>query len=110
MKSMLIALALFAGQATTMQEKPVVHLKPNTSAIEPAFGGSLLVLSNAPAVVHLPSSPPGAEANGAPWMVDVRNFGPTSVTIVDKQSFSTVVAVNQIVHILSNGRTYSLKH
>jgi len=110
MKSILLAVALFAGQAMTLQDKPVVHLMPHTDIIQPAFGGSLLELSQAPPVVYLPAPPPKADANGIQWTIDVKNFGPLAVTVADKGTFSTPVAVGQTIHILSNGSKYVLKH
>ena len=110
MKSMFFALIFIAGQAITMQDKPVVHLKPNSNAIEPAFRGSLVELSNAPATVYLPAPAPAPDADGNAWSVDVKNFGPAPVTIVGKQNFNITVSVNQTIHILVNGQGYILKH
>ena len=110
MKTVLISLALFAGQAMTLQPKPIVHLKPHTDRIEAAFGGSLLELSQAPAVVQLPLDPPKPDSAGNQWIVDVRNYGPSPVTILGKGDFSTQVAVNQTIHVASNGSTYLLQH
>lgn len=110
MKSLLFALIFIAGHAITMQEKPVVHLKPHSNAIDPASRGSLVELSNAPATVYLPTPVPPLDADGIPWSVDVKNLGPASVTIVGKQNFNTTVTVNQTIHILANGQGYRLKH
>lgn len=110
MKSLLLGLILFAGQAITMQSKPVVHLRPNSNVIDPNFGGSLVELSNAPATVYLPASIPAPDASGDPWSIDVKNFGPAAVTISGKQNFTTIVAVNQTIHIQVNGQGYMLKH
>ena len=110
MKHMLFALIFITGQAITMQEKPVIHLKPHSNTIDPAFRGSLVELSNAPATVYLPASPPAPDTNGDPWSVDVKNFGPAPVTIVSKQNFNTTISVNQTIHILANGQGYILKH
>ena len=110
MKHLLIAVALFAGQAMTMQEKPVVHLKPHTDYILAGFGGSLVELSQAPSVIRLPMPPPQPDAQGNQWTVDVKNFGPAPVTVADKSNFSVPVAVNQTIHIYSNGSIYILKH
>ena len=110
MKTLLMPLALLAGQAINLQAKPVVHLKPNTDLIQPAFGGSILELLQAPPVIHLPVAPPKPDANGNRWTVDVKNFGPQPVTVVDKGTFNAPVAVNQTIHIVSNGSVYLLKH
>jgi hypothetical protein len=110
MKSLLALLALFAGQAVTLQSKPVVHLRPHTDVIDPAFAGSLVELMRTPAVIHLPSPPPKVDASGVQWTVDVKNFGPTPVTVVYKTTFTVPVAVNETVHIVSDGDRYILKH
>lgn len=111
MKPFLLVLALLAGQAPVrLQSKPVVRLEPHKAAIEPGFGGSLLELIDSPAVVHLPKTPPKADAKGAQWNVDVRNFGPKAVTIADKGAFQVSVAVGETVHIYSNGSVYLLRH
>jgi len=110
MKPLLIALVLFAGQAITMQEKPVVHLKPHTDFIVEGFGSSLLELREAPQIVYLPPSPPKPDVSGKQWTIDVKNFGPTPVTVADKGTFKAPVAVGQTVHILSNGSKYTVKH
>jgi hypothetical protein len=110
MKTRLGALAFIAAQAMSMQDEPVVHLKPHSAFIEIAFGGSLVELSHAPTIVHLPPSPPRPDAAGNQWAVDVKNFGPTPVTIADTGTFSAPVAVNETIHIYSNGHYYILKH
>ncbi len=35
-------------------EKPVVHLEPHSDAVQIGFGGKLLELINAPAIIRLP--------------------------------------------------------
>ena len=110
MKSILISLALFAGQAVHMQEKPVVRLKPHTAGIEAQWGGSLLELSQAPAAIYLPMTPPRPDVAGHRWTIDVKNFGPLPVTVQGKGGFSVPVAVNQTIHIVSNGAAYSLQY
>jgi hypothetical protein len=110
MRPLLLSFALVAAQAISMQQKPVVHLKANTAAIEAFWGGSILELRQAPAVVYLPPKPPKPDAGGNRWTLDVKNFGPLPVTVEDKHGFSTPVTVNQTIHIVSNGSAYSLKH
>jgi hypothetical protein len=110
MKALLFVLALFIGQAMTLQDKPVVHLKPHSDLIEAAFGGSRLELSRGPEVVHLPAPPPKPDENGVQWTLDVRNFGPLPVTVEYRDSFSVSIAVNQTIHIHSNGNVYFLQH
>lgn len=110
MKSLLLLLALFAGQAVTTQSKPVVHLKPNTNLIEANFAGSLVALISTPTSIHLPALPPNSDAKGLQWTVDVKNFGPLPVTVYGKGAFSVSIAVNQTVHIYSDGSRYFLKY
>jgi len=107
-KSLFVFLALFAGQMMTLQDEPVVRLQPHRDSIEAGFGGKMLQLSNAPAIVHLPISPPKLDDHGNPWKVDVKNFGPGSVTVVDKSGFNAQVSAGQTVHIYWNGTVYSL--
>lgn len=109
MKALLMSLAFFASQMITMQNKPVVHLKPHKDGIDVSFAGSILELQNAPPHLHLPEYPPKPDAQGNQWTVDIKNFGPGVVTIVDKEHFSTTILLNQTVHIYSNGNAYFLK-
>jgi hypothetical protein len=109
MKALLISLAVLTGQMISMQDKPVVHLKPHSDHIDVAFRGSLLELQNAPQIIHLPEFPPKPESQNDLWSVDVRNFGPRPIVIVDKEHFSARVGVSQTIHIYSNGTTYFLK-
>jgi hypothetical protein len=110
MKFIFFALIFIVGQAITMQDRPVVHLKPHANRIEPAFGGALVELSNAPTTVYLPATVPAPDANGNPWSIDVKNFGPAPVTIAGRQNFNTTVSVNQTIHILARGQDYVLRH
>jgi hypothetical protein len=109
MKTLLVSLALFISQMNTLQDKQVVHLLPHRDSIEVGFGGQRLDLINAPKVINLPATPPKQDSQGNPWSVDVRNLGPSVVTVVGKPQFSIHINVNQTVHIYSNGRAYSLK-
>jgi hypothetical protein len=109
MKTILLSVALFAGQMITMQDKPVVHLPARQDSITKAFGGSLLELINAPAVIHLPANPTEQSPLGTIWVLDVKNLGPNGVTIVGKNGFSVQAMVGQTIHIVLNGSTYSLK-
>ena len=108
MKIFLIYLAFFAGQMNTLQDKPVVRLRPLQDNIPVEFGGDKVVLSNGPTVLHLPSAPPTLDAQRKPWAVDVKNLGPGTVTIVGIAQFSIQVKVDRTVHILSNGVMYSI--
>lgn len=110
MKSILFALIVIAGRVITMQDKPVVHLKPHSNTIDTNFRGSLVELSNAPATVYLPASPPAPDPDGNPWSIDFKNFGPKPVTIISEQNFTTTVNVNQTIHILAKRQGYVLKH
>ena len=110
MKAFILCLAaLMAGQMITRQSKPIVRLKPGQTVISSADGGKLVELLNAPATITLPGEPPKVDAQGNPWGVDVKNFGPQVVNIVGNTTFTTKVIVNQTVHIYSSGSTYVLK-
>lgn len=108
MKALLICIAVVIGQMNTMQEKQVVHLNPNRNAIGEDFGGKLLELVNAPAVIYLPAKPPRLDPQGNPWCVDIKNLGPALVTVVGKGQFTSRIMVGQTVHVFSNGTAYSL--
>ena len=114
MKTLLISLALMAGQMITMQDKPVVRLKPHADIIDVEFAGSILELQNAPRYVHLPQFPPKPDPQGNRWSIDIKNFGPRPILIVHKGRysnalFSVEVKVSETVHIYSNGTGYFLK-
>jgi len=109
MKTSLIYLALLLGQVNTLQDKPVVHLQPHRNSVDIGFGGDLLELISAPAVLTLPGVPPKLDSQGSPWSVDVKNLGPGAVTVTGKAQFNVKIAVGQTVHICSNGTVYSLK-
>ena len=110
MKLLLIAALVLGGQMISHQDKPVVHLRPHTDTIDAAFGGSILELSQSPPVIHLPAPPPKPDADGNQWAIDVKNCGPSAVTIADRANFSVVAGIGQTVHIDSNGAIYFLKH
>jgi hypothetical protein len=109
MKTLLIGVALFIGQMNTRQDKRVVRLPPHRYSIEVGFGGQRLELINGPLTVNLPQAPPVLDSQGNPWSVDVKNLGPSVVTVVGKSQFSVHINVNQTVHIYSNGTGYFLK-
>jgi hypothetical protein len=109
MKTSLFCLALLVGQIDTLQSKSVVHLQPHRNSISVESGGQLLELINAPFAINLPLSPPKADSAGIPWSIDVKNLGPSVVTVADKAQFSVHINVGQTVHIYSNGTVYSLK-
>jgi hypothetical protein len=108
MKSLLIYLALIAGQMNTLQSKPVVRLHPHQDNIPVEFGGDIVVLANGPAVLHLPSMPPVLDSQRKPWAVEVKNLGPGAVTIVGKAQFTAQVNVDRTLEIQSNGVIYSI--
>ncbi len=110
MRILLLCAACFIGQMVTLQEKPRVHLKPNENQIETSFGGKILELIDAPAVVLLPKFPPQRDALGELWRVEVKNLGPRVVTIHGKNAFSVQIDVGRTVRISSNGEAYSLTH
>jgi hypothetical protein len=109
MKILLICFAVFVGQMGTLQDKQVVHLQPNRDFIGLEYGGDLLEVMNAPAVITLPAIPPKLDSKGNPWSVEVKNLGPRAVSVVGKNQFSVPVSVGRTVQILSNGAAYSLK-
>ncbi len=108
MKALLISMALLTGQIMSMQDRPVVHLKPHSDLIEVGFSGSLLELQNAPESLRLPKLPPRPDGQGNQWFVDVKNFGPHPV-LIGGNNFTQQVGVGQTVHIYSNGTMYYLK-
>ena len=109
MRMILVCLAVIVGQMNTLQDKPVVHLQPHSGAIQVDFGGKLLELLHAPTIIYLRMTPPVLDSHGNSWSVDIKNLGPGVVTVVGKDQFSLRIIVGQIVHILSNGTSYSLK-
>lgn len=110
MKVLLLCLACCFAQMDTMQERPLVHLKPKGSQIDASLGGKILELMNAPALILLPKHPPKRDTQGGPWLVEVKNLGPRAVTILGDRGFTVQVAVGRTVEISSNGEIYSLKH
>jgi hypothetical protein len=107
MRILFLCFVLFAGQMNSLQDKPVVHLKPHSTHIEIGFGGSLLELANASPIIDLPSRPPKTDMKNRPWSVDIKNFGPGVVTVNGPGQFSVAIEVGQTVHISSNGSIYS---
>ena len=110
MKTLILIVALFASQMTTTQDKAVVHLRPNRNTVDAAFGGKLLELINAPPIINLPPTAPKVDSAGNPWVVDIKNLGPTGTIVNGKGQFTAKVDVGQTVHISSNGATYLLRH
>jgi len=108
-KRLWVLVTMLAIQMNSLQEKPVVHLQPHMNTIGTEYGGDTLELIGAPTVVLLPTQPPLLDSHGGPWSVDVKNFGPNTVTISGKARFNVQVSVGQTVHIYSNGSVYSLK-
>src|ERR1035438_10229307 len=87
MKVLIISIAFVIGQMNTLQDKPVVHLQPHSSAIQVYFGGKQLELIHAPTIIYLPMSPHKLDSLGNPWSVDIKNLGPGMVTVVGKDQF-----------------------
>ena len=50
MKMLIISIAFVIGQMNTLQDKPVVHLRPHSGAIQVDFGGKKLELIHAPTI------------------------------------------------------------
>jgi hypothetical protein len=109
MNTLMLFLALIAGQSVTMQERPVVRLLPHHDSIDVNFGGKLLKLDHAPAILHLPQHPPTLDDEGNPWSLEIKNFGPDAVTVADREKFKVQIAVGQTIFINSNGAAYVLK-
>ena len=105
-----ILLGFVLGQAITMQDKPVVHLQPHRDIVDQSCGGKMLVLIDAPATVQLPVAPPASDGHGNEWVLDVKNLGPTEVTLTGKVLFLVHVKVGQTVHVRANSTGYEIKH
>ena len=109
MRALLVCLILFVGQQNTLQDRIVVHLRPNGNTIENDFGEKLLELINAPTLISLPTSPRRLDSQGNPWSIEVKNLGPSAVTVAGKGQFSSRINVGGTVHITWNSLVYSLK-
>lgn len=107
-RATLISLTLFAAQLPTLQDKPVIHLRPHQDSIPASFGGNVVMIANGPSVVRLPGSPPLLDTHRKPWVIDVRNLGPGAVTVVGNAQFNVKVELNHTVEIQSSGNTYSI--
>ncbi len=108
MRLAVLGLLLLFGQRNTLQSRPVVRLHSGRAVVDASLGGKLLELVNAPLVVSLPAPPP-PDALGSPWTLDVKNLGPTSVTLSAKSGFTIALSVGETAHIVSDGVTYSRK-
>ena len=109
MKTLLICTAIIIGQMNTLQTKQVAHLPPHGDAIQTEFGGKLLELTNAPAIVYLPTIAPKLDSQGQPWSIDIENLGPGVTTVLGQGQFTVRIRVAQTVHVIWNGTSYSLK-
>jgi|HubBroStandDraft_1064217.scaffolds.fasta_scaffold94829_1 hypothetical protein len=99
MKTAVIYLALLVGQMHTLQDGPVIHLRPDQDFIKNEYGGATVELANSQKVIQLPKQPPTVDSRGKPWAVDIKNAGPNSVTVVGRADFSVLVPVGKVVHI-----------
>ena len=109
MKTLLICTAIIIGQMNTLQTKQVAHLPPHGDTIQTEFGGKLLELTNAPAIVYLPTIAPKLDSQGQPWSIDIENLGPGVTTVLGQGQFTVRIRVAQTVHVIWNGTSYSLK-
>jgi hypothetical protein len=109
MKTFLICTAVIIGQMNAQQTKQVAHLPPNRDTIPAEFGGKLLELTNAPAIVYLPTTAPKLDSQGQPWSVDIENLGPGVTAVLGQGEFTERIRVGQTVHVVWNGSSYSLK-
>ena len=110
MKQVLSLAALLLGQMNTLQDKPIVHLRPNEPQIQSSFGGKLLELVNAPARLSLPAHPPQPDSQGLTWEIDIKNLGPALVTVVGPSHFSVPVQPGRTVHVRAAGVGYALQN
>ena len=53
MNMWLICLAVIVGQMNTLQDRPVVHLQPQSGAIQVDFGGKQFELTHSPTIIYL---------------------------------------------------------
>jgi hypothetical protein len=106
MSASLLCIALLVGQTISLQDRQVVHLPPHRAGINQEFNGKRLELINAPAVIYLPKNLPENNAAGVSWSIDIRNFGPRAVDVVDQRHFSDTIRVGETVHILWSGTSY----
>jgi hypothetical protein len=109
MKTLLICTAIIIGQMNTLQTKQVAYLAPHGNKIQTEFGGKLLELTNAPAIVYLPTIAPKLDSQGQPWSIDIENLGPGVTTVLGQAQFSARIRVGQTVHVAWNGTAYSLR-
>ena len=109
MKTLLVCIAAIIGQVNTLQTKQVAHLPPHGATIQTEFGGKMLELSNAPAIVYLPTIAPKYDSQGQPWSIDIENLGPGVTTVLGQGQFTVRIRVAQTVHVVWNGTSYSLK-
>lgn len=110
LRTLLISVALILGQLNALHDKPIVHLLPHSNTIRADDGGKLLELINAPSTVGLPKLPLKLDDQGNQWRIQIKNLGPSSVTIVDSGHFRLEINVGQTVQIYSNGTEYIQKH
>jgi hypothetical protein len=106
MKLFLLYIAVFMGQSQTAQNG-IVRLPAHTSKIPVSDGGKTVELLDAPPIVYLPQRPPHMSFNGVPWYVDVKNLGPSSVTLQGVNNFTVHLSPNGTVHVrtISTGYT-----
>lgn len=109
MNVLILWAAMMVGQLNTMQSRTVVYLTPHRDLITIDFGGKLLNLINAPSTIYLPVNPPKLDSQGEPWSIDIKNLGPTTVTVVGKPYFSIAVSIGETIHVAWNGARYATK-
>jgi hypothetical protein len=109
MKTLLICTAFIIGQIGTQQNRQVAHLPMQRDTIPAEFGGKLLELTNAPAIVYLPTTAPKLDSQGQPWSIDIENLGPGVTAVLGQGQFTVRIRVAQTAHVIWNGTSYSLK-
>jgi len=82
-------------------------LPPHQTSIPIDYGGDLVELKNAPPTVELPQRAPALDSHGRTWLIDVRNLGPGTVTVIGRPQFSVKLTVGQTVQIKSTSTGYS---
>jgi hypothetical protein len=109
MKSILLYLTLFtfqSGTLNTLQDRPVVRLPLRQGSIPADYGGDEVDFKDGPPTLRLPDVPPKLDSHGLPWVVVLKNLGPSTVMIVGRAQFSVQLRTGQSVGIKSTDRGY----
>jgi hypothetical protein len=104
----MLCIALFVGQSQIPQNQDVIRLAPHVSEIPASDGGKTVELFDAAPLVLLPKQPPHIYLKGAPWFVDVRNLGPSNVTLQGSNGFTVHIMPNETVRIRTAGTVFAV--